>query len=304
MTMPIRQSLTVIVGVKDNEACAAELNRHARALAVGWSRVARLRTACVALLPTVAGETGAAESRAIFLECGFEGELSDLLRSLWRSLGPELACVLAHCDGYAAGHDSAVFAAFLRAQARRASPLFLEPPPSNAEEPPQRVVWRRTRAVFLAARLAWPSGGGRGAPLTPEERERRDAALGWQESEPGVPLLHAAELARLPGASTRVKRALRALDLGSAAGAEPSARLMMHGKRVVLLAYPSDSAAQLSERISQSRLAELARIWENTLDLPYCGGLLRRSQRARRLERFLLGQRVPVAAWFNAAHIR
>jgi hypothetical protein len=286
-----RQSLTLIVRVTDSGSCTRELEQRAAELAAGWSRVPGVRTACLAFLPAVPGAPC-----ALLFESSFVGDLSRLARDLWRELGPALSAIFQHCEGYPLPAEPNGFAAFLRERARRATPLsaFGSGPRDGH---PHGAAWRRATEALFAATLVWPKRAP-ASPTDPQVLEQRCAAVGFQESEPGVPLVHVAEI--LPGVSARgrLKRALRAAECE--ASGEPAARFLLDRERLVFLAYPKERAARFSERLSQEAGLPLARIWAQTRGLPYCGPLLRRALRRRRIERFVLGERVPVAAWFNA----
>ena len=287
-----RQSLTLIVPVTDSDSCMRELEQYAPALVAGWSRVPGVRTACLALLPAVPRAPC-----ALLFESSFVGDLSRLARDLWREVGPELSAIFQHCEGYPAPAAPGDLAAFLRARARRATPVSAFGSGSR-DAHPYGAAWRRAKEALFAAELVWPKRAP-ASPTEPQVLEQRCAAVGFQESEPGVPLVHVAEI--LPGvrARDRLKRALRAIECEAPVGA-PAARFLLDRERLVFLAYPKERAAPFSERLSQEAGPLLERIWAQTRGLPYCGPLLRRALRRRRIERFVLGERVPVAVWFNA----
>ena len=288
-----RQSLTLIVTVTDSDRCAHELERLSVKLAAGWARVPGVRTACLALLPALPRAPC-----ALLFESSFVGDLAHLASDLGRELGPELSAIFQHCEGYSATAESSELAAFLRARARRATPVFEQR--SEARDPqPYRAAFRFATYGLSAAELVWPERAPVSPAIDPRTLDQRLAAVGFQESEPGVPLIHVAEL--LPGARARerLKRALRAIEAEAGTG-EPFARFLLDRERLVFLAYPRERAARFAERLSQRAGPLLGRIWAQTRGLPYTGLLLRRALRRRRIERFLLGERVPVAVWFNA----
>jgi hypothetical protein len=285
------QFLTLLAAVTDPLSCERELERRARDLAAGWSRVPGIRTACLALLPAVRHAPC-----ALLFESTFTGDLSDFASTLWRELGPELSAIFQHCEGYPARAEAPELATFLRARARRATPLFARSP-GDGDMHPYRVARRCAAQLSFAAELVWAGRASASPPLDQRALEQRWAAVGFQESEPGVPLVHVAEILPRAGARRRLTRALRAIE---GAVDAPGARFLHDRERLVFLAYPRERAARFSERLSQVADRLLGRIWAQTRGFPHVGPLVRRALRRRRIERFMLAERVPVAVWFNA----
>jgi hypothetical protein len=274
------QSLTVVAAVRDGTACLAALTRHRFALEAAFARVAGVESACLAVLPALPG----ADSNALFLECSFQGSLRALALGLFAHAEPEIRAIFGHCTALSSTFDATSFALYLSAQARRAnaSPLCV------------LDHWARLRRLrnALLARCHWPSR----APVPDADAlESRRGAVGMQDWQPGVPLLH---VARLPAhARARVKRALRALEQDPVL--DPRARFLLHGDLLLFFAYPPQIAWLWSERVARVSLAPLTRVWAGVPEfrvLPW----LRRARRARALHRFLLDGRVPVSVWFNA----
>jgi hypothetical protein len=249
-----------------------------------------LATACLALLPPQS--PGDEQGCALLFECGFEGPFSDFASALFARAGEDLSAVLRHCEGYSRAANAREFSQYLSQRAVRASTLA-EPRGSAGIE-----FWPRLRAVFAPLRLLFLRRGT-GAALSAEQLEERRGAVGMQEPRRGVPLLHLAWLSARPNALTRTKRALRAVA-GEPAPVQDCARFLVHHGRLLFLAYPQQSAALWSERMSHVACFKLARIWANTRGFPALP-LLRRARRERRLQEFLLDNRLPVAVWFNAA---
>jgi hypothetical protein len=293
MSDAARQFLTLLVTVTDPLSCERELERRKAELRAGWSRVPGMRTACLALLPAM----GHAPC-ALLLESSYVGDLSGFASNSWRIMGAELSAIFQHCEGYSSRAGPAELASFLRARARRATPLS-GGRPGDSDVHPYRVAWRRVAQIFSAAELVWARQASPSPALDQPALERRSAAVGFQESEPGVPLLHVAEISPCASARRRLTRALRAID-GRNVIDEAGARFLRDRERLVFLAYPTERAARFSERMSQEAGPLLGRIWAQTCGFPYVGPLVRRALRRRRIERFLLAERVPVAVWFNA----
>jgi hypothetical protein len=287
MTGEPRQSLTVIVDVGDAEACAATLGQSRLALEAAFAQLPGVHTACLALLPAL---PGAPESVLLF-ECSFEGAMLTLIEALLRLAGSEFCRIFGHSAGFPETAETRAVSEFLSARACRATAC------ADSESPPVSVdFWQRARA-FVAARRYWPTKAAR---ITPDasELERRRGAVGMQDWQPGVPLLHVARLPDDTRSRARVRRALRALELAQPP-LERAARFMIHGQRLLFLAYPAQQAQLWSERASLTALSSLTRVWA---DSPELGGSpwSPHKRRARHLERFLLDGRVPVAAWFNS----
>ena len=284
MTEPL-QSLTLVLGVLDECACRAELDqRHA-----SWERAFAaspgLHTACVAVLPSSAGAM-----TALLLEFSFEGELSAFAATLFALAGDELNALLVHCEGRRSLASARDLTAFLRSEARRS--VALGEPRRDARLGPRSWLWAVRDAVRS---LAW-SRRQSAPPISADELEAQRSAVGLQEWQSGVPLLHASLLLPEPAARDRVKRALRDVEWASA----PPGRFLLVGQRLLFLAYPAERALLYSERASQAACLALARVWANTCGfpaLPWLG----RARRERRLQDYLLDYRVPVAAWFNGA---
>jgi hypothetical protein len=287
MTREPRQSLTVVVEVADATSCAVALGQSRRALEAAFAELAGLHTACLALLP--AGP-GASES-ALFFECLFEGSLLEMLGALLGLAAPEVREVFAHCAGFPEPLEARSFARFLAARASRASAYA-----DSASPPVQLDLWERARRI-VAAHCHWPMKSVQIA-LDPSELERRRGAVGMQDWQPGVPLLHVARLPDDARARAHVRRTLRAIELEQAPR-QLAARFVLHGQWLLFLAYPAQNAQLWTEQVSRSALASLTRIWASA---PEFRGRrwLPRKRRVRHLQRFLLDGRAPVAAWFNA----
>jgi len=287
MTRAPRQSLTVILEVSDATSCAAALGQARRALEAAFAQLPGLHTACVALLPAL---PGAAESALLF-ECMFEGPMLTIVLALLGLAGPELCGVLAHSADFPALASARAVSEFLSARACRAAAC------ADSESPPVPAdFWERARAVASARRF-WPTRPA-GVAVDASELERRRGAVGMQDWQPGVPLLHVARLPDDTRSRARVRRALRALELEQTP-LERAARFMIHGQRLLFLAYPAELAQLWSEQVSRTALCPLTLVWANSPELrvsPWAP----RKRRARHLQRFLLDGRVPVAVWFNA----
>ena len=287
MTRVPRQSLTVIVEVSDAASCAAALGQARRALEAAFTQLPGLHTACVALLPAL---PGAGES-ALLVECMFEGSMLTLVLALLGLAGPELCSVLAHSADFPEPASARAVCRFLSARACRAAAC------ADSESPPVPAgFWERARAV-IAARRYWPT---RAALVSVDAGglERRRGAVGMQDWQPGVPLLHVALLSHDTRSRARLRSALRALELVQTP-LERAARFMIHGQRLLFLAYPAQPAQLWSEQATRTALRPLTRIWANSAELrisPWAP----RKRRARHLQRFLLDGRAPVAVWFNA----
>jgi hypothetical protein len=287
MTREPRQSLTVIAPVSAAAACAAALGQARRPLEAAFAELPGLHTACLALLPALPG----VNESALLFECRFEGSLPDMVLALLGLAGPEFCGIFAHCTGFPEAAEARAISAFLSAQACRAAAF------ADSESPPLRVdFWERARTV-LAARLRWPTKA-RVVVVDASDLERRRSAVGMQDWQPGVPLLHVARLPDDARSRAHVRRALRAIEQ-EPAPLERAARFMLHGQRLLFLAYPAQNAQLWSEQVSLSALDSLTQVWA---DVPELGvnPWLPRKRRARRLQRFLLDGRAPVAAWFNA----
>ncbi len=280
-----RQSLTVVFVVTDVAACGAALARHRAAVEAAFVQMTDLDHACLALLPPLPG----AADGALFLESSFGGALAELLGALFRLAEAEIGDIFASCAAFPDAADARTFTAYVSARARRAHAA------ANGGKP---NGWRRAHSA-LAARCYWPS-----SPAQPDaaELEQRRGAVGMQDWQPGAPLLHVARMPTEAHRRARLKRALRALDQ-DALPLEASARFLMHGDRLLFVAYPAQIALLWSERVSRVALAPLTRIWSA---VPAFQGQpwLRRARRARQLQRFLLDGRTPVGVWFNAAEPR
>lgn len=274
------QSLTVVTNVSDGTACLAALAKHRAALEAAFAQVPGVESACLALLPPLPG----ADSDALFLECSFQGSLRALAAALLAHAEPEIRAVFGFCADLSPGFEATGFAEYLSARARRAYA-------SPELEQDQWPWFRRTRTALLA-RCCWPH---RAPALDFDELERRRGAVGMQDWQPGVPLLH---VARLPvSALSRVKRALRALEQEPVL--DPRARFLVHGGWLLFFAYPPQIAWLWSERVARVALAPLTRVWAAVPG--FCvRPWLSRARRARALHRFLLDGRAPVAVWFNA----
>jgi hypothetical protein len=287
MTREPRQSLTVIVEISDAASCATTLGQTRRVLEAAFAQLPGLRTACLALLPPLPG----ASDPALLFECLFDGTLLGLLAALLASAGPELCAVFAHCAGFPEPACARSWCEFLSARACRATPF------ADADSPSVQLdLWERARTV-VAAHCYWPRKAGE-VSVDAADLERRRSAVGLQDWQPGVPLLHVAWLPDDARTRARVRRALRVLEL-EAAPLEAAARFMLHGQRMLFLAYPAQNAQLWTEHVSRSALGSLTRIWASVPEFrrrPW----LRRKRRVRHLQRFLLDGRTPVAAWFNA----
>jgi hypothetical protein len=145
--------------------------------------------------------------------------------------------------------------------------------------------------------LSWPTKRAE-VVVDASELEGRRRAVGMQDWQPGTPLLHVARLPGEPRARARLRRALRAMTL-EPTPLERAARFMTHEQRLLFLAYPAQNAQLWSERVSLAALRPLTRVWADVPELAI-NPWLRRKRRARRLQRFLLDGRTPVAIWFNA----
>jgi hypothetical protein len=287
MTREPRQSLTVILEVTDATSSATALSQTRRALEAAFAQLPGLDTACLALLPALPGAT----ESALLFECSFEGTLLEMSEALLGSAGPEWCRLFAHCAGFPEPVDARALCEFLSARACRGVAW------ADSESPHVQLdLWERVRMV-VAARCHWPTKAAE-ISIDASDLERRRGAVGMQDWQPGAPLLH---VARLPDdARTRasLRRALRALELEQALF-ERAARFMLHGQRLLFLAYPAQNAQLWTEQVSRRALGSLTRIWASVPELrgrPW----LRRKRRVRRLQRFLLDGRAPVAAWFNA----
>ena len=274
----------LVLGVSDAAACQAELQQQRDPLERGFRASLGLQTACLALLPARGGAPG-----ALLFECTFAGELVALASTLFTHLGAALNSLFLQCAGAPAPSSAHELAAFLRSEARRACSLGEE----GHAAPLIPRGW--PSALFDAIRLVG-LGASAELPLTAAELEAQRSAVGLQEWQLGVPLLHAAWLSPEPSARAHLKRALRSTEHAVA----PRARFLLVGQRLLFLAYPSERALLWSERASHAACFTLARIWANTRGFPGLGRL-RRARRERRVQDYLLDYRVPVAVWFNAA---
>ncbi len=287
MTRAPRQSLTVILEVSDVTSCAAALGQARRALEAAFAQLPALHTACLALLPALPGAT----ESALLFECMFEGSMVSIVRALLGLAGPELCAVLAHSVDFPEPASTRAVSEFLSARACRAAAC------ADSESPPVPAdFWERARAIACARRY-WPTRRAEVA-VDSSELERRRGAVGMQDWQPGVPLLHVARLPDDTRSRARVRRALRAVELEQTP-LERAARFMIHGRRLLFLAYPAEPAQLWSERVSRTALCPLTRVWANSPELrvsPWAP----RKRRARHLQRFLLDGRAPVAIWFNA----
>jgi hypothetical protein len=285
MTRGPRQSLTVIVNVIDVPSCAAALGQARRPLETAFAQLPGLDTACLALLPPLPGTS----ESALLFESLFEGPLLALIEALLGLAGPEFCGLFAHSAGFPEAADARAVSAFLSARACRAAAC------ADSESPAVHVdFWERARTL-VAARFRWPTRPAEVA-VDASDLERRRGAVGMQDWQPGVPLLHVARLPDDARSRARVRRALRALEQ---VPMERAARFMVHGERLLFLAYPAQNAQLWSEQVSLTALASLTRVWADVPELRV-SPWLRRQRRARRLQRFLLDGRAPVAAWFNA----
>ncbi len=282
MTRGPRQSLTLLLPVRDAVACAAELEAQRAALEAGFARVPDLSGACLALLPA-----SATQGAGLLFECSFLGPLADLLFVLFAGLGAELCAVLSQCADFPGGLAEREFAAFVTARAQRSSAFRAADDPEYGTA---RLAWQRLVD-------AWPRFADSNAePIDEEALEARRLAVGMQEPLFGVPLLHVAWLSS--AARPRVRRALRALEQ-ERAPLERDLRFLLDGQRLLLFAYPTDNAQLWSERLSQLALPAFTRVWRHCRGFPQFFGV-RRARRQRRLREFLLEQRLPLAVWFNA----
>ena len=285
MSTAPRQSLTVVVGVADAERCATELELRRDALQAGWARMPGLHSACLALLPP---STLPATDAALLFECSFDGPFAELKDALFAYVGEALNAVLSHCDGYPVTASAPAFAEYLGARARRSAALRESDEPVAIEV----SMWRRVQRAFDSLRPRSPVASHEA------ELEPRRGAVGLQEAVPGVPLLHVARLIEGARARHLLTNALRDVEL-EPARFDHGARFLVHGERLLFLAYPNQNAPRWSERLSQAALATLSLIYRNARG--FSGSpLSRRARRERRLQQFLLDGRVPVAAWFNA----
>jgi hypothetical protein len=281
MKREARQSLTLLVSVTDADACAAALAQGRSACETAFAENPRVHTASLALLPPLAGTS------ALLFECVFDGSLRDCLGALFLGCAPELNQIFRHCAGFPDSVDAGAFAELVSARASRAVACPDSESTRGDADPLQRL-----RAAW-SARWYWPSEH---AERDPSELERRRAAVGMQDWQPGVPLLH---VARVPTrARARLRAALRALALDTTP-IEHGARFLVQGERLVFLAYPGQPALLWSERVAGSALRSLSRVWAQ---VPEFAGRpwQRRRRRVRNLQQFLLDGRVPVAVWFNA----
>jgi len=290
VALSVRNSLTVVLPLRDAAACRVAIERQRLAIERGWAKVPGLISACLATLP--GDQRSDAASPALFVECTFESELADLMSALFSVIGAELSSVLAHCAEYPELADARGFAGYLAERARRSSAFASGSLPRGMLDL-NGIVWR------LLDTFALPNAGSL-IETSEEELEARRSAVGMQEPIQGVPLVHVAWL--LPRAIARTKRALR--DLGRVSEpVEHDARFVLDGTRLLFVAYPSSPAQCWAERLSQRGFGPCARIWRNArgFSLPFG---VRRARRARWLAEFVLEQRVPVAAWFNARALR
>jgi hypothetical protein len=287
MTREPRQSLTVIVEISDSTSCGTALGQTRRTLEAAFAQLPRLHTACLALLPPLPGMSDS----ALLFECQFDGQLLSLSEALLGSAGPELRQIFAHCVDFPEPASARAWCEFLSARACRATVC------ADADSPRAELDLRERVRIVVAARCYWPTAVNKVAVDT-AELERRRGAVGMQDWQPGVPLLHVARLQDDARARARVRHALRALEL-EMAPLERAARFMIHGQRLLFLAYPEQNAQLWTEQVSRSALASLTRIWASVPEL-HGRPWLRRKRRARQLQRFLLDGRTPVAAWFNA----
>ena len=280
-----RQSLTVILPVRDAEACQRELARRRSALEHGWAAVPGQVSACLAILP--ADYTSEA---ALLLECSFETEFAEWAHATFAGLGGELSAVFGHCEGYPELADARAFTEYLGSRAQRSFAFASRPAPVAEFE-----LWRSLQRLFDAFSAPRAS-----SPVIANEPalEARHSAVGMQEPVPGVPLLHVAWLRTGARARARLMRALRELHSVPAL-VEHDARFLLAGQRLVFVAYPSEGAQRWSERLSHVALDACTRIWRNCRGFAELWGA-RRGRRERRLSEFVLEHRVPVGAWFNA----
>lgn len=284
--MSVRNSLTVVLPLREAGACQLEIEQQRPAIERGWANVAGLNGACLAVLP--GGPGPEQDPPALLWECTFEGEVADLMSATFARIGAELSGVLEHCLDAPVAVDERSFADYVLARARRSWAFGPGAQPKDWTEIVP-AAWR------LLDALRYPS-----APALCEaseaELEARRLAVGMQEPLAGVPLVHVAWL--LPGTLHRTKRALR--DVGRAPPpVEHDARFLLAGTRLVFVASPSMNAQRWSERLSQQGLEPCARLWRNSHGFSWPFGA-RRARRARRLQEFVLEHRIPVAAWFNA----
>ena len=287
MTREPRQSLTVVVEVVDPTSCANALSQSRRALEAAFAQLPGLHTACLALLPPL---PGASESALLF-ECMFDGPLLSLTEALLSSADPELRQIFAQCADFPEPASARAWCEILSARACRATAC------ADADSPRAELDLLERARTIVAARCYWPTAVSRVA-VDAVELERRRSAVGMQDWQPGVPLLHVARLPDDTRSRARVRRALRALEL-ERAPLERAARFMIHGQRLLFLAYPAENAQLWTEQVSRKALASLTRIWANVPDL-HSRPWLRRRRRVRQLQRFLLDGRAPIATWFNA----
>ncbi|MEP7050119.1 MAG: hypothetical protein ABJB12_07190 [Pseudomonadota bacterium] len=274
------QSLTVVVAVDDGPACRAALAKHRAALEAAFAEATGVQSACLALLP----RPFAVQVDSLFIECSFRGSLSVVLGAAFALAESEFRAVFGCCAQFPPFCGPAGFAAYLSARAKRARAS----PEAGRDH---WSTWRRARNALLA-RCHWPSFG---AAPNAEDLEHRRAAVGMQDWQAGVPLLHVARLPEV--ALSRVKRALRSLEQDALL--DPHARFLLHGNCLLFFAYPPQIAWLWAERVSAATLAPLTRVWAA---VPGFGvrPWVRRARRARDLHRFLLDGRAPVDAWFNA----
>ena len=236
-----RQSLTVLSVVADAEACATELAAARLAVEAAFREISGLHTACLAVLPPEGGVP------VLLFECSFEGPLRDLLGVLFARCAPEMRRIFRHCADFPEPADGPAFAALMSARACRAVACA-----DSESMLPEPDIAQRLRTA-LASRCYWQRERPR---VDARELERRRAAVGLQDWQPGVPLLHVARVAQ--GSRARLRAALRAIEL-EPGPIDYAARFLRHGEQLVFLAYPSENALLWSELVSSRALQQIGR---------------------------------------------
>lgn len=277
------RSLVVILEVPDEAACAVEIARQRAALEAGWATLPSLRSACLAVLPATAREAA-----GLLFACEFEGELRALADGLEERAGPPLSTLFALCTpSPRAGTGSDALYRLLSAHATRAVRAPSEPPATLD----LGLAWLGRARARLALSLRAPTP--RGEALD----EARRSAVAMQQMLPGVPLLHSTHVAS-PAAARRVRRVLRDWERTSASlPGEP--RCWAQGERVLLLAQPREVAPLWAERVARRALGALSALWLETRE--FSDAPAARGPRGRYVWRFLLDQRLPIGAWYDAS---
>lgn len=282
--------MTVVLPLRDadGEACRVQLERQRAALEAGFARVPGVISACLALLPA----DPELALPALFIECTFESDFRALIEAWFLVLGEPLTAVLGNCAEFRTPAHAGDLAEYLGARAQRSAAFAGLPSGGEFELELGRAVQRGLDALGALGR-ALPA-----APAHPQilEDEARRSALAMQEPLRGVPLVHVAWI--VPAARARLQRALRDLER-IPAPVEYDVRFLLADARLVFVAYPDQSAARWSERLSRGALAPCTRIWQNCRQFTR-SVLVRRARRERQLQQFVLQYRVPVGAWFNA----